>query len=150
MPAIQTTYSERISAGQEGLIANHEPCRVVTRIINDAGGVGFGKVVSRHATIDNAIISPPASGSFVGITVRNPTVDPDDADKYPQGTPVSILLEGVIWVVASVAVLAGEAAYYVPATGVITNVPTSNTAIPGAIFDADAGIGALVPLRVRM
>lgn len=148
---IQTTYSENISAAQAGALVNQEPHRIVSRIVEDAAGIGFGKVALRGAG-DRGIIKPAAGASaFVGITVRNPTVDPEAADTYAQYDHASILLEGVIWVVAGEAVNAGDAALYNDTTGAIIKTAGAGViAIPGAIFDADAANGALVPLRVRM
>jgi uncharacterized hydantoinase/oxoprolinase family protein len=57
--------------------------------------------------------------------------------------------EGVIWVMASVAVAVGDPVYYVPATGVLTNVATSNTQIANAMWDSSTSGAGLAKLRLR-
>lgn len=84
----------------------------------------------------------------LGITVRDPSVPPNGPDKYLQYDPVNIMTKGVIIVSASVAVTHGQQVYFVPATGVFTNVATGNVPIPGATFDMSAAQDALVPVRL--
>jgi hypothetical protein len=56
--------------------------------------------------------------------------------------------KGVIVVQASVAVAVGDPVYYVPATGVLTNVSTSNTLIAGAQWDTSTAGAGLAALRL--
>lgn len=56
--------------------------------------------------------------------------------------------KGVIVVQASVAVAVGDAVYYVPATGVLTNVSTGNTLIPNAQWDTSTAGAGLAALRL--
>lgn len=239
--AIQSSYAENISALQAGQLVNQEPATIMSRIVETAAGIGFGKVVVQGAnakgvkvsaaagtaagaavagnTGNGTITAEPTVGAgaktgvyqlvcvepgtnvgefqvfdpdgllvgvavvatefaaggltftiadgstdfasgdrftitvsgapvFRGITVRNPAVEPDTADTYEQYQVCSVLTKGVIAVAASVAVTAGQAAYFVPATGVITNVPAGNLPIPGGIFDTSAAQNALVALRI--
>lgn len=148
MPAVQTTYAERITALTLGQIADQEPHTIISRTVADAAGIGFGKVVCQGAT-DNAVIAPAGgAAAFRGVTVRDQARDPNNPDLFAQYEEAAVMTKGVVVVTTSVAVSAGDAAYYVDATGVITNVSTANVAM-NAIFDADAGIGALVPLRLK-
>jgi len=55
-----------------------------------------------------------------------------------------VIRKGTVWVTAGAAVTPADTVYFVPATGVITNVATGNTAIPGAKFETTAASGALV------
>lgn len=240
---IQTSYSETSAALQAGLIVNQETKHnVISRVLESAAGIGFGKVVVRGSGVNGCAV-PAVSGTavgaavagntgngtitasptvgagarvgiyrlicvepgtnvgtfemedpdgnilgravvaveavlggltftiadgatdfvvgdmftitvsgapdFLGITVRNPAVDNETTpDTYAQYDVVSIMTEGVIAVAASVAVSHGEPAYFVPSTGVITNVASGNIPM-NAIFDANAAENALVPLRLK-
>lgn len=144
---IQTTYAARLAPGLEGMVANSEPYTVISRIVETAGGIGFGKVVVQ-GTNDDQIRVSEASRAYRGVTVLQPAGDPPASDIYAQRATAAVMTKGVIWVTAGAAVQAGQPAYYVPATGVITNVSTSNTAIPNAIFDSSAASGDLVKLRL--
>lgn len=149
--AVQTTYSERITAAQEGQLVDQEPHRIVSRIVEDAAGIGFGKVALRGAGARGVKAPVADAAAFVGITLRNPTVDPELVDKYAQYDHASILLEGVVWVVAGAAVVAGDDVLYNDTTGAYhTTTGAGSIAIPNAIFDAGAAQGALVPIRIRM
>lgn len=146
---VQTTYSENIAAAQEGQVVNQEPHTIISRVVEISGGIGFGKVAVQGA-LDSGIRTSHADHTkFRGITVRNPTVDAANPNAYAQNEPASIMTKGVIYVTAGANVAVRDAAYFVPATGVITNVSTDNVAIPNAFFDATASSGALVPLRLN-
>ena len=135
MPAIQTSYPLGIAKAFEGMIANSEPGVVVSRIVESAAGIGFGKVAARGADDDGIIVSA-AVVKPLGITVADSTQVAAVADVYPQYSIVGVMTKGVIWVIASVAVADGDPVYFVPATGVFTNVSSGNIAIPNAVFDS--------------
>jgi hypothetical protein len=147
MPTLQNSYVGTMPIAVEGMVANSEPRTIITRMVEGAGGIGFGKVAVQ-GTADNQIKVSVAGGVYRGITVLDPTQVGATPDTYPQCTAGTVMTKGVIWVLASVSVTPGQPAYFVPATGVLTNVTTANTAIPNAIFDSTAGAGALVKLRL--
>lgn len=147
MPSVQDTYGVVHAAGLEGMVANSEPCVVVSRVVEGSGGIGFGKVAQR-GTLDNQIKVSSASPKYLGITVLDPTQVGGTLDTYPQYATAAVMTKGVIWVVASVAVVPGDLVYFVPATGVLTNVATSNQIIANATWDSTAGIGALAKVRL--
>lgn len=149
MPPLQTTYSATMKPAIAGMVANMEISNTISRQIETAAGIGFGVVVVQGAD-DNGVRLPDASHlAFRGITVLDPTRDPQNGDKYAQYDTAAVLTRGVIWVTVGAAVAAGDPAYFVPATGVITNVATSNTAIPDGIFDSSAASGGLAKLRLN-
>lgn len=149
MPAVQTTYATGIAQAVEGMIATSEPTHTRTGVVEGSAGIGFGKVAVR-GTGDKQIKASAASTPFAGITILDHNIRPEvDPDKYAQYDNAAILLKGVIWVLASVDVADGDPAYFVPATGVITNVATSNTAIPGGVFESTGLATTLVKLRVN-
>jgi hypothetical protein len=151
MPAVQTTFSETMRPALEGMIADTTPQTILSRVVEGTGGIGFGKVALK-GTGDLQVRAAPG-GVYQGITVADLTIQhiappAGGPDFYPEKDVCNIIVQGSIWVLASVAVTAGEPAYFVPATGVITNVSTANTAIPNARFESSAGIGALTKLRL--
>lgn len=145
MPAIQSTYSASHARWFEGMVLNQEPADIVTRVAEDAEGIGFGKV-GVQGTLDNQVVDSEATAKFVGIAVADPG---QPADIYAQYANVALMKRGVIVVMASVAVAVGDPVYYVPATGVLTNVSTSNTLIAGATWDTSTAAAGLAALRLN-
>ena len=144
MPAIQTTYSATHARWIEGMNLNMEPSVVVTRLAEDVEGIGFGKVCVQ-GTADNQVVDSEATAKFAGIAVLDTT---RPSGKYDQYDNVAVMKKGVIVVQASVAVAVGDAVYYVPTTGVLTNVSTGNTLIPNAQWDTSTAGAGLAALRL--
>lgn len=144
MAAVQTTYNTNLARWVEGMVLNSEPCVVVSRIAEDVEGIGFGKVCVQ-GTLDNQVVDSEATVKFCGIAVLDPT---KTGDTYAQYDTVAVMKKGVIVVTASVAVAVGDAVYYVPATGVLTNVSTSNTLIANAQWDTSTSGSGLAALRL--
>ncbi|MQX94864.1 DUF2190 family protein [Sinorhizobium medicae] len=144
MPAIQTTYSATHARWVEGMNLNMEPSVVVTRLAEDVEGIGFGKVCVQ-GTADNQVVDSEATAKFAGIAVLDTT---RPSGKYDQYDNVAVMKKGVIVVQASVAVAVGDAVYYVPTTGVLTNVSTGNTLIPNAQWDTSTAGAGLAALRL--
>lgn len=142
MPTVQTTYGTNQAAAYEGMPANMEPSVRISRVVESVAGLGFGKVGVRGTTDEQVRVSE-ASRAFEGISIADPG---QPADTYAQYATASLMRKGVIWVSVAVTVVKGEPVYYVPATGVLTNVSTSNTAIANATFDS-SGTG-LVKVRL--
>lgn len=123
---------------------NMEPSVVVTRLAEDVEGIGFGKVCVQ-GTADNQVVDSEATAKFAGIAVLDTT---RPSGKYDQYDNVAVMKKGVIVVQASVAVAVGDAVYYIPATGVLTNVSTGNTLIPNAQWDTSTAGAGLAALRL--
>lgn len=144
MPAIQTTYAATHARWVEGMVLDMEPNVIVTRLAEDVEGIGFGKVCVQ-GTADDQVVDSEATVKFAGIAVLDTT---QPTGKYEQYSNVAVMKKGVIVVAASVAVAVGDPVYYVPATGVLTNVSTSNTLIAGAQWDTSTSGAALAALRL--
>lgn len=144
MPTIQSTYAAQHARWVEGMELNMEPKVIVTRIAEDVEGIGFGKVCVQ-GTADNQVVDSEATAKFAGIAVLDTT---QPTGKYEQYSNVAVMKKGVIVVQASVAVAVGDPVYYVPATGVLTNVSTSNTLIAGAQWDTSTSGAGLAALRL--
>jgi hypothetical protein len=150
MPFIaQNTYKTGFDAGYVGMVANGETSNRISRTVEDAAGIAFGKAAFRGAD-DRGCTATPTAGKFMGIAIADigvvPSLDNTNADVYPQYSTAGLLNEGVIFVQPSVTVAAGDQAY-VTSAGAFTNVSSTNTLIP-AKFD-EAGTTA-APSRLRV
>ncbi|MFE1602096.1 structural cement protein Gp24 [Methylobacterium sp. ID0610] len=143
---VQTTYSGRAAAAYEGMVAFEEPSLTISRIVETAAGIGFGKPAFQ-GTRDEGIA---ASGStFRGVTLADRNVAPrNGGDLFAQGDTAPVMINGTVWVVVSGAVAAGNPAY-LTAAGAFTASATNNTPIPNARFDSSAASGGLARLRLN-
>lgn len=151
MAAYQDTYTALRPVGYAGMIANGETSNRISRTIEDAAGVAFGKPVFRGAG-DHGVTATP-SAALMGITIANYAAPPVaatgvQADLYTQYSTAGILTQGVIWVQSSVAVADGDQAY-VTAGGLLTNVSTSNTILTGWFFQDTLSAAGLTRLAKR-
>jgi hypothetical protein len=144
MPSLQDTYNARHPRWVEGMVLNMEPNVIVSRICEDAEGVGFGKVAV-CGDRDDTVTDSEASKKFEGIAVLDAT---RPTGKYEQYDTAGIMKKGVVVVQASVAVAKGDPVYFVPATGVLTNSASSNTLIAGAQWDTSTSGAGLAALRL--
>lgn len=151
MPAVQSTYTQTLRVAVAGMKGDMTPETIVSRVV-EVAGLGFG-VPAVKGTGDRQCRAASATpAAFLGITLIDSTLTPAQnatVDTYSVGDTAAIMIKGTVWVVASVAVAAQDQVYFVPATGVFTNVVGSNTIIPGGIFETSAGIGALAMIRLK-
>lgn len=153
MPAIQTTYLQTIAPAYEGMIADSRDQTILSLQLESAAGVGFGKVVVK-GTADRQVRVSEASRAFRGITVATHFAGfaagaQGTKDTYDQYETLPVLVLGPIWVMASVAVAVGDLVYYVPATGVLTNVATSNTQILDAMWETSTSGAGLAVISLK-
>lgn len=147
---VQSTYSTSLAVGSAGMVKNGETSNRISRTIEDAAGIAFGKAAWRGAG-DHGVTLTPATATFMGIVIADAGQVPGvggTADTVEQYGTVGLLVEGVIYVSASLAVADGDQAYVTPA-GLFTNVSNSgaNFALP-AKYDATIAAAGVVPLRV--
>ena len=146
--AIQTNYNERMDAAREGMIANMEPKRLISRSVETEAGIGFGKVVVQGDD-DMGVKASEAGAVYRGVTVWDRGLRPEGGDTFGHRESARIMTSGVVWVKAAAAVSAGDAAGYIAASGNIVPASTTGaTAIPNASFDTTAASGVLVKLRL--
>lgn len=158
MPNVQTAYNENMRPGIAGAQADMTPSTILSRTVETAAGIGFGKVV-RQGTGDKGIISDLATvamdaDSFVGITVvdrgvANPVAA--DADKYPQYSSARVMTKGTIWVEVAGAVAAGTDVTVTLATGVLgsASVGAGVVAIPRARWETSTAGAGLAVVRLQ-
>lgn len=152
--ATQTTYSENIPVAKAGMIANEEPNVLISRTVETAAGIGFGKVVQQGDN-DNGCISDlntaaMTADSYLGVTVRERSVRPETPDLFAQYESARIMRKGVIWVMTDGAVNAGDDVTVTLATGGLGTaaVAAGIVAIPGARWDSSTSGAALAKLRL--
>jgi len=148
MPAIQTNYLPTILPAYEGMIADSRDQTILSLIIESAGGVGFGKPVTQGAW-DRSVVFPPAAVKYRGVTVA--THFPSEKagvqgtqDAYNQGDTIPVMVQGPLWVMASVAVGPDTGCYFVPTTGVFTNDATAPNVKIGVWETSTTGPGLAV------
>ncbi|MHA7916007.1 structural cement protein Gp24 [Alloalcanivorax xenomutans] len=143
------TFNQYAFGHYEGQIEDRNLADVVTRLIVDTGGVGYGRAVcdidDRSAEVAKAGLIPN------GITVRETVRDNNAEDQpgYPGAHEASVIRVGRIWVKAPGAAAKGTV-YVTPDTGEITAASGGGAlTFAGAKFLTDAGEGdmALVQLN---
>ncbi|KRG47351.1 hypothetical protein ARC20_03200 [Stenotrophomonas panacihumi] len=153
--ALQTNYPDNQPAAVAGAQATMVPATIISRTVEGAA-IAFGKPVQQGAT--DKSVAAFTTGKFVGITlldrsasglsVSGGQVTGRAVDSFGVGESARVSTKGDIWVVAAVAVAAGDAVYVTP-TGTFTNVATSNTAIAGARWDTSTtAAGQLAVVRL--
>lgn len=143
MPVVQSTYSNTLTKGLPGQIANGETSNRISRTVEDSAGIAFGKSAWRGSG-DHGVTGTPTAGKFMGWVIADHGVQPLPsgvaADIVPQYATAGLMPKGTMWVNTSVAVADGDQVY-VTSAGVITNVSTSNVIVPNFFFD-DTTTGA--------
>lgn len=132
------TYSSEMDIAFAGMIAESQAVKDVASKAVETAAVAFGLAVGA-GTADGSV--KLGGTGYIGITVADKS---RTTDSYAVGEVAGVLRKGTIWVTASVDVADTDTVYFVPATGVITNVATANVAIPGAKFETTATAGNLV------
>jgi len=149
--AIQTTYSENIRTGVAGHIPDMTQADIISRTVEASAGLGFGIGVVQ-GTLDKAVRAIASSGDvaadFVGVTVLDRSVAAG-TDKYAQYDSAAILKKGPILVVASVAVVAGDAVALTAAGAWAKVAGTDGIVVPNARWDTSAGIGEIAQIFIN-
>lgn len=157
MPNVQTSYTETMRPAVAGMIANEEPNVLISRTIESAGGVGFGKIVQQGAS-DNGCVSDLDTTDmdefrYLGITVRERSINPENTngDQFAQRDSVRIMRKGVIWVAVAGAVTAGTDVTVTLATGVLGSAaPNAGTivTVPRARWESSTAGAGLAKVRL--
>lgn len=151
MPAVQTTYADSFTNGRPGMVANGETSNRITRTVEDAAGIAFGRFAFR-GTSDNGCTATPTAGTVLGVVLANKATSPVPggvaADIVPQREQAAIMTMGSVFVTAGEAVTDG-AQVYVTAAGAIVDTVGSNIIAPGWFFDETVGNGEIVRISKR-
>lgn len=143
MPTVQSTYADTMDAGYAGAIVNTEPSVLISRTVEDAAGIAFGLAVMQ-GTNDKGVVVGDGSG-FLGVTVREQDVDPENPSIFAQYDNARIMTKGVIWVENSGGVAAGDEVSLL-AAGALGGATSGD--IAGARWETTASDGELAQLRL--
>lgn len=69
MTILQSTFSDDLTAGYPGMIANGETGNRITRSVEDAAGIAFGKPVYRGSGDHGCTATVGTLSTFYGFTV---------------------------------------------------------------------------------
>jgi hypothetical protein len=143
MGTVQSTYADTIDAGYKGALVNLEPRVLISRTVEASAGLAFGLAVMQGTEDKECLV---ADGSaFLGVTVRDQSVDPADPDLFAQYSEARIMTKGVIWVENSGGVAAGDPVVTLAAGALGTG---SSPLVDGARWETTATDGELAQLRL--
>jgi hypothetical protein len=128
MPAIQTNYNTRMRTALNGMMVDMVEASVISRVVNEVGGLGFAVAVSQDLTADRGVRKGAlGAGGFIGLTVRDVTMDGTPVlptavsrtttDTYDQGRNAAIMTRGRAWVTVDSPVVAFGGVYFDNDTG---------------------------------
>ncbi len=141
--SLQTTYADGISAGYKGALVNQEPQTLISRTVEDSGGIDFGLAVMQGTEDKECVV---ADGSaFLGVTVRDQSVEASSPDTFEYQAEARIMTKGVIWVANSGGVSAGNPVVTLADGALGTG---STPLVERARWDTSADDGELAQLRL--
>ncbi len=144
----QTAFTEDFTPLVVGQIYDEGLSDILSRKVEDAAGIGFGLAVFQ-GTADEGVTATPAAAGFVGVTARYHAIDAATPTTFGQYAVPRVVKKGPAAVAVSVAVDAGDAAFFVTASGLFTNVDDANTtAIPGGVFESTTAQNGIAKLRI--
>lgn len=154
--AYNENYADDLAVAYEGMVADLGLADVISRTIETAGGVGFGKPVKQGTAERGCLADVSGTLDILGITIRSvATENPGDGniDKYAQRDGVGILRKGVIWVKVTDAggVVAGDPVWMARATGLFSNADLGtggSIRLAGARWESTGANNALARMRV--
>ncbi|PHP66542.1 hypothetical protein CSC94_12695 [Zhengella mangrovi] len=153
--AVQTTYSDKMAAAFNGMIANEEPSVLISRTVETSGGVGFGIPVIQGSTDDGCDEVAASTDAVIGITCRDQSVNPAAADTFGEGASALLMRSGVIWVTVTDAggVAAGDPVWVKVADGTFSNADVGTDGslkLAGCRWESSAANGGLAKIRVNL
>jgi hypothetical protein len=143
MPAVQTSYSNRMAAGFAGMPASMVGWDGDSKIVETDAGIGFGLAVSRGTDPKQIVIG---GTDFIGITFADNTLLSGQSDKYLDKQLAGVCVRGDIWVVTEDDVAAGDNVEYNATTGQLGS--DGGTRIPSARWITSASAGGLAIVRL--
>ena len=150
-PAVQTSYSETITAAQVGMPADAR-FEADTRTVETAAGIAPGLAIGQGSADKGAILGAAAATGFVGVGIRNTAnLNNTTPDTIPQYDDIAVMTKGDIWVTVGGNVTKGQDVTFNTTTGVLSTIAAdgSNFTIAGARWMTSASSGALAILRLN-
>lgn len=143
MPTVQSTYSSNIPIGYAGGIANEEPRVLISRNVEDVAGIAFGLAVMQGTEDKDCTVSDGTD--FLGVTVRDQSVDPSAPNLFAELSEARIMTSGVIWVANDGGVNAGDPVVALAAGALGTS---SSPLVTNGRWETSAADGELAQLRL--
>jgi hypothetical protein len=112
MAIAQSTYSDDLAAGYAGMVANGETSNRITRTVETAAGIAFGRPVYRGTGDHGCTSTVGTLATFLGWTIATSALGPiagQDADEYQQYDNAAIITSGAIFVICTGNVTDGAA-----------------------------------------
>lgn len=112
MPELQTSYATGPTKGYAGMVATGETSNRISRTVEDAAGIAFGKPVYRGTGDRGCTATVGTLATFLGFTIATSAlglVAGADADEYQQYDSAAILTGGAIYVTVTGNVADGAA-----------------------------------------
>jgi hypothetical protein len=112
MPVLQSTYTDDLALGFPGMVANGETSNRITRTVETAAGIAFGRPVYRGSGDHGCTSTVGTLATFLGFTIATSAVAPvagQDADEYQQYDNANIMSSGAIFVTVTGSVADGAA-----------------------------------------
>ncbi|QDC37094.1 structural cement protein Gp24 [Sphingobium fuliginis] len=112
MSVLQSNFTETVAKGYAGMVANGETSNRITRTVEDAAGIAFGKPVYRGSGDHGCTGTVGTLSTFLGWAIATTALALPvgaDADEYQQYDNAAILTGGAIYVDVKGAVTDGAA-----------------------------------------
>ncbi|WP_375194654.1 hypothetical protein [Sphingobium sp.] len=112
MSVLQSNFTETVAKGYAGMVANGETSNRITRTVEDAAGIAFGKPVYRGSGDHGCTGTVGTLATFLGWAIATSALAIPagaDADEYQQYDNAAILTGGAIYVDVKGAVADGAA-----------------------------------------
>lgn len=149
MSFTQTSYSENMAAAVPGMPLNAD-FSADTRICETAAGIGFGLAVGQGSSDKGGKLGASDAGEFVGVSIRDKTLNNDLSDKYAQQENMGVMTRGDIAVVVGSDVAPGDVVTFDSETGVFsaTEAGAGQVQVVGARWMTSANNGGVAVLRL--
>jgi hypothetical protein len=158
---VQTSYSIDHGQAYAGQLADQQLCNTVSKLNASGATIVYGKAVATDTDAGKArlVATGDTALDFNGIVMRELNRAYADGDTFgaPDSKDMTVVSEGVVWVVAAETVAVDEQAYFrVGATsqGDFSNAAgtgvTESILIPGAKFVTAGAQGALVKISLGL
>lgn len=148
MPNVQPTYSENIRPAIAGAKGTMTPATVISRTVENSGGVAFGKAVAQGTNDNGCHAFTAGDTAILGVALLDRSARGSDGKSYSRYESARILTEGDVWVVVAQDVVAGQPVYVRPSNGDFQKDNT-NSAVQwaGARYDTSVASGGLALIR---
>lgn len=159
--AVQTSYSIDHSVAYAGMVADQQLLNTVSKLNASGSTIVYGKAVATDTTEGHArlVATGDTALDFNGVVMRelNRAYAAGDVFGAPNLKDMTVITEGVVWVLATATVAVDDQAYFrVGATnqGDFSNAAgtgvTESILIPGAKFLTAGSSGDLVKLSLGL